>query len=321
MQETRRDFLDEFLAYVGELSDANARTVASRVLNNAITTIWLKHPWREYRSPVPFQLTLTVNQARYSLPDYVGRIGPGRVRNASRNGAKLAQVRTGDLEVRHGDIGTSAEVAGWPREWDVVGVSGVHTQPAVAGDALEVVSDNAADIDVVVSIAGDDSSGRWTRNQVTCNGTNAVAIGTWAFVDEFAKAYVNTATPVTEFTSSRGTVTLRKVVGQVELQKLFTQESAHEHPVFLVYPKPIAADTLLLPVLRRPKRLLRDADPLPALWAPAVWEEMIVQWQINTGELPLALSAQVPRPALIDLVSFDNQQRGPSTTAPFGDGW
>lgn len=320
MHSTRREFLDDFLSFVGELNDTNARSVASRLLNQAITAIWLKHPFREYRSPVPFQLTLAVNQARYSLPDYVGRLGPGKVRNATKNGAILEQAQTGAIEAHYPSIGTSAETASTPRLCDLVGVSGVHTQPAVAGDALEVLSDSAADIDVVAAIAGDDSTGRWTRNQVTLNGVTPVAIGTWSFVDEFGKSYQASATPVTDLTTSRGTITLRRVSDQQEHQKLFTQEAAHEHPIFLVYPKPSAADTLLLPVIRKPKRLLRDADAIAPMWEPAIWEEMLIQWQVNSGELSAAQMLTLPRPALIDLVAFDNQQRGPSSVTPYG-GW
>lgn len=318
MHNTRREFLDDFLSFVGELADTNARSVAARLLNQAITRIWLQHPFREYRSPVPLQLALVVNQARYSLPDYVGRIGPGQVRNATQGGRRLTQMRQGSLETEHPELGTTLERSGSPSQWDFAGVSGVHTQPAVAGDALEVLSSDAADTDVVVAIAGDDSTGRWNRNQVTLNGVNPVAIGTWSFVDEFGKSYVATVTPVTDLTSSRGTITLRKAAGAAELQKLFTQESAHEHPIFLVYQKPSAADTLLLPVIRKPKRLLRDADPIAPMWDPAIWEEMLIQWMVNTGDMPLAQSLQAPRPALRDLVAFDNEQKGPSSTTPFG---
>lgn len=317
MHSTRREFLDDFLTFVGELNDSGARSLAAGLLNRSITAIWLKHAFREYRSPVPFQLTLTANQARYSLPDYVGRVGPGKVRNSTQRGRQMERAREGDLEIYHPEIGTTAETAGLPQLWDIAGVSGVHTQPAVAGDALEVLSTDAADIDIVVAIAGDDSTGRWTRNQVTLTGTVAVGIGTWSFVDEFGKSYVATVTAATEFTTSRGTVTLRKTAGATELQKLFTQESAHEHEIFIVYPKPDAADTLLIPVIRRPKRLLRDADAVPEMWSPALWEEMLIQWHVNGGEMSVAQALQLPRPAFGDLVAFDNEQRGPSYTTPF----
>jgi hypothetical protein len=312
VHSTRREFLDDFLQFVGEKDDANARILAGRLLNQAVTEIWLKHPWRVYRSSVPLKLTLTINQARYALPDYVGRVGPGRCRNSTRGGCIINQVPTGQLDQRDPVHDTSSEQAGAPREWDLVGGCGVATQPLPAGEALEVLSDNAADTDVVVAIAGDDSTGAWTRNQVTLNGPNAVPIGTWSFVDDFGKSYQASSTPVTDLTTSRGTVTLRKATDHTTvLQRLFAQESAREHPIFVVYPKPFAADTLLLPIIRKPKRLLQDADPIPDLWDPMVWEEMLVQWMVNTGDLTLAAAMQLPRPKFLEMVSFDNLQDGP----------
>lgn len=321
MHSTRRDFLDDFLSFVGEKNDLEARAVAARVLNRAMTAIWLKHPFREYRSPVPLRLTLTVNQARYSLPDYVGRIGPGQVRNATRNGRPLTPRVDGDTEAYRPNQGTAAEVAGPPTEYEFAGVSGVHTQPASTGDALEVVSDNAADVDILAAIAGDDSTGRWTRNQVRLTGIVAVAIGTWSYLDEFGKAYLSTATPATDLLSSRGTITLRKVAGATELQKLFAQEASHEHPIFAVYPKPSSADVLLLPVMRKPKRFVHDADPIPDLWDPALWEEALIQWAVNRNEMKLAEAIAVPRPAFRDLAMFDNEQRGRAASVPFGGTW
>lgn len=317
MHKSRREFLDDFVAFVGEGADTQARDLAERQLNRSLTALWLKHPWRQYRSPVPFQLTLTVNQSRYALPDYFGRFGPGEVRNLSRSGAIVHRLAAGEQDERHIVAGTSVEAAGIVQDCDLVGVCGVSTQPVSTGDALEVVSSDVLDIDVVVAIAGDDASARWTRNQVTLNGTTPVQIGTWAFVDEFAKAYQASSTPATELTSSRGTVTLRKTAGGAVLQTLFAQESAKEHQVLVVFPKPSAADVLAIPILRRPKRLFHDADPIADLWEPALWEDMLIQWHVNGGELTLPQAASTPRPALIDLVAFDNEQGGRSRTRPF----
>lgn len=317
MHKSRREFLDDFLSFVGESADDTARNVAERLLNRSLTTIWLKKPWRQFRSPVPFQLTLTVNQSRYALPDYFGRVGPGAVRNLTRGGSIVHPMPDGGNDIDYPESGTTSETAGQPARYEIVGVCGVYTQPASTGDALEVVSDNVSDTDVVVAISGDDASGRWTRNQVTLTGTTAVAIGTWAFVDELGKAYQASATPVTELTSSRGTVTLRKVTGGTVLQTLFAQESSKEHPVFTLVPKPVAADVLAIPILRRPKRLFHDADVIPDLWEPVVWEEMVIGWQVNTGDLSLAESLNLPRPAYIDLVAFDNASKGPSRTRPY----
>lgn len=314
MHKSRRELLDDIVAFMGESNDTAARDIAERLLNRCFTTIWLKHPWRQFRSPVPFQLTLTVDQARYALPDYFGRVGPGKVRNLTRGGWPLDALADGDTDRRYPQAGTTDETSGPPEAYELAGVCGVATQPAVTGEALEVVSTDGSDTDVVVAISGDDADGKWTRNQVTLSGTTAVAIGTWSFVDEFAKAYVASATPATELTSSRGTVTLRKVSGATPLQTLFSLESAKEHTILTLFPPPSAADTLAIPILRRPKRLYHDADPVPDLWEPVLWEEIGIQWKVNTGEMSLAEALTLPRPAYVDLVAFDNASQPPRRT-------
>lgn len=317
MHKSRRELLDDFVAFHGQPSDEVARNIAERLLNLSLQTLWLQRPWRIYRSPVPFELTLTVNQARYALPDYFGRVGPGDVRNLS-TGRPVTWLADGLREQRHPQAGTSFEVAGSVEGYEIAGMCGVHTQPDVAGEALEVVSSDTGDTDVVLSISGDDSSGRWTRTQVTLQGTTAVALGTWAFVDEVAKAYVATATPATELTSSRGTVTIRKVSDATEIQRLFSQETAKEHSILTVFPKPATADTLAVPIIRRPKRLLYDADPVPDLWEPALWEEMGIEWQVHTGDLTRAAAGQVPRVQAIRLAAFENQNQPRHWKAGFG---
>jgi hypothetical protein len=320
MHLSQRELLDDFMTFVGESGDTAARAIAARALNRALTVIWMRHPWAIFRSPVPFQLTLVVNQSRYSLPDYFGRVGPGKIRNMTRGGCPLEPRQPGGLDRDYPWYGTTQEQAGLPMTWEIAGMSGVHTQPAVTGDPLEVVSDGVGDTDIVCAIAGDDGNGNWTRNQVTLNGTSAVSIGTWAYVDEFAKAYQASSTPSTDLTSSRGNVTLRKVSGLTELQKLFSQETAREHAILTLYPKPSTADVLAIPVVRRPKRLLHDADSIPDLWEPAVWEEMLIQWAVNKGDISLAAAAGAPRPALIDLIAEDNRTKPTPHTRPYTRG-
>lgn len=321
MQKTRRELLDDLVQFMGETDDVQARSVGDRILNRAMIGIWLRHPFRDFQSPVPYELTLVTKQIRYALPDYFGRIGPSQyLRNMTRGGTRLSPRQTGQLAEDYPNSGTSFEMAGYPTAYEVAGVCGVHTQPASAGDALEVLSTENDDTDIVVSIGGDDAGGRWTRNQVTLQGTTPVGIGTWAFVDEFSKAYQSDADPVVDLTSSRGIVTLRKVVGGTELQRLFTQESAKEHSILAVFPKPIAADVIAIPVIRRPKRLFHDADVVPALWEPALWEAMTIEWALNTGSLPRERAGSIPRPALVDLIAFDNEitRAGASRTVPYG---
>lgn len=314
MQQTRREFLDEFLGFVGELGDDDARDVAEQTANRVIQAIWTKYPWSMFVSPAQLQLTLAVNQRGYALPDHFGRFGKGKVRNLTQG----CPLTLRDLELireDHPDQGTTREIAGQPELYCLSGMTGVSRQPLVAGDPLEVLSDNAADVDVVVEVAGDDATGRWTRNQVTLNGTTPIAIGTWSYIDEFSKAYPDDVEPDTPRTSSRGNVTLRKVAGAVALESLFSAESSREHRLFTVYPKPNAADVLGIPFLRRPKRLLHDADLIPLNWGPAIFEEMLLQWRTNTGEVPA--DGTIPRPALNDLIALENASMSRRTTRPF----
>lgn len=318
MHQSRRELLDDFVGFVGERNDDEARDVAERLLNRSLTALWLKRPWRVFRSPVPFQLTLVVGQSRYALPDYFGRVGPGMVRNLTQGGSVVYRLEEGDLERRYPSAGTTLEVPGFPGHYEIAGVCGVHTQPAVTGEALEAVSSDNGDTDVVLALAGDDLSGRWTRTQVTLTGMTPVALGTWSFLDECGKAYRASVTPVTEGTSSRGTVTVRQISDAGERQSLFAQESAREHEIVTIYPKPQRADVLALPVIRRPKRVFQDADALPDLWGPAIFEEMILQWQVNTGALTPVTVAAAPTPKFDDLVAFENQQAARARKRPFG---
>jgi hypothetical protein len=306
MHRARREAIDEFLAHVGELQDAEARNLAEMTLNRAIETIALKRTWRDLQSPAPIELTLTVDQRSYAMPDFFAKVGPGLIRNLTRRGMEITETTQEELQSDRPEAGTTLETAGAPDLLVIAGVCGVHTQPASTGDALEVVSDSAADIStkVKVSIEGDDANGRHRRREFTLNGLTPVAVGTWRWVDTFGKSYIAGQTPTTEYTSSAGSVVLRKVTGAVELQYLFPEESSHEHRVITFSPKPATADVIAIPCIRRPKRLIYDGDPLPADWWPAIFEEMEAGWRSNTGEAGSA--AALPRPALRDLVEWEN---------------
>lgn len=319
MQKSRREAIDELLDFAGELNDSGARDTAERLLNRALETIWLKHPWSQFISPAPLQITLVANQRSYALPDHFGRVRSPRsnpVRNLTR-GTSLRLLDDSVLFDQYPESGTTLEVASDPSCCSIFGTVGASTQPAAAGDALEVVSSSAADTTVRVAIAGDDTSGRNTRAQVTLNGVTPVAIGTWTFVDEFGKSYPAGSDPTTELTSSAGTVTLRKTAGGTVLQTLFPEESARRHQVFLVYPKPTAADVLAVPFIRSINRLYNDADNVPSAWGPALFEEMMIQWQVGTGDLPMAQAGRVTRAAFMDLVMFDNENRPRIERQPF----
>lgn len=318
MQKTRREAIDEFLGHVGELGDAEARNLAEAAINRAVESIWMERTWRDYLSPAPIQLTLTVDQRSYALPDYFGKVGPGLIRNLSQRGGEIEQVTMEQLQEQYPLSGTSAETNGQPCVMAIAGICGVHTQPSTSGDALEVLSDSTADLStkVKVSIEGDDQDGRHRRREFTLNGTSAVSVGTWRWIDSFGKSYIFGQTPTTEYTSSAGSITLRTVSGLTELQYLFPEESSREHRVVTFAPKPNAADVITIPCIRRPKRLLFDADPLPADWWPAVMEKMEADWRSNTGEVGSA--ASVDRPELRKLIAWENTNGPRIRVRPFG---
>lgn len=315
MQKTRKEALDEFLGWVGELGDDVARDVAERALTRAVDAIWLKHPWRDYQSPDPLQLTLVAGQRSYPLPDFYGRPGKGKVRNLT-SGLELFPVNEDDADTMYPARGTTLEAASSPRHYLLGGIVGVQRQPLVTGQALEVLSTSADDsTNLRATIVGSDASGNMRRLQVTLNGTTPVAAGTFSYVDEFGKGYRESVDPTTEGTSSEGTISLRITSSATVLQQLFPEESAREHRVVTLIPKPATAEVIAFPVMRRPPRLLYDADPMPGDWWNAIFEELTIQWRVNRGEL--AVDSMVPRPALMDLVANDNANGPRRRVQPF----
>lgn len=318
---TRRELLDDFLLHVGDVGDATSRNAAESYLNRAITTIWMAHAWRDHVLPDPVQITTVANQRTYALPSYFGRVVPWakELRNLS-TGGRLTLRNRETLEQDHPEAGSALEQAGTPLYGYLGGHVGVRVQPDAAGQALEVVSSDAADIDVRVLIEGVDSTGEWNETQVTLNGTTAVGIGTWKPpIVRFGKSYPEGTTATTEHTTSRGTVTLRVAAAGATLQILLPEESAREFPSLTLYPKPAAAGEIIaVPTIRAPKRLLYDADVVPARWDEAILEQMKAFWLEKAGAIGSA--AAVPKPELVKLQAFDNTATAPDPVrkVPFG---
>jgi len=313
--ESRREVLDSYLTWRGCLGDDTQRTLAALLLNRAYQAVWLEHPFHDHRLPAPLVISTVASTGTYVLPPYFGRIPP-RVRELRNltTGARLDVWSLDELQQAHPEQGTALESAGVPRVLAVGGSLGVSVQPTAAGQALEVVSDDAADIDVRVLVEGLDSTGQWNETQVTLNGVNAMAIGTWQTpLVGFTKAYPAGTTPPTPETSSRGTVTLRVAVAGATLETLLPEESAHAFPSVVLYPKPATAgEQIGIPAIRAPKRLLYDADGLPRFWGEAILEQMKALWAVSEGSV-----AEVARPALATLVGFDNARQRPPRTRPF----
>jgi hypothetical protein len=314
VQLSRREILDEVLDFVGENSDSNARNTAERLINRAIWNLWTKMAWRQFQVAKPYTFSTVSGTDRYVLPAYFGRITSrdGIIRDTT-NGAKLYPSNLTDIQERD----PALESSGDPQVYAIANTVGVAVQVAAAGESLEVVSSNASDTDILVTIVGLGSSGDYKREQYTMNGTTAVALGTWTYVLEFSKAYPAASTPATELTSSRGTVTLRVASGGATRQTLLAYESAREHWEITLYPTPNVVHTISVPYMRLPTKLLYDADLAPMGWGAAIVEEMIAMWRENTGEVKS--HATIPRPALLDLISLENSNRFgvASRTQPF----
>lgn len=332
MNESRRELVDRLLTFHGELNDVNARTVAEGLLDNAILQIWLMRIWRCFLMPAPYSLVTAAGTRQYVLPSYFGRVATrdGAVRNLT-TGNTIVPREGDDFFVDHPEAGSTVDTAtGEPSEYVIAGTAGVSTQVAAAGVALEALSDNVADIDVQVVIEGLDSNGIYTASAFTLNGTTPVALGTWKQVQNFSKSWpqsvaaptsAQTLTGAVAYTSSRGNVSLRLVGGAATVyQKLLPYESLREHYTLTLWRTPQAVQTIAIPIIRLPRRLVNDADPIPTMWGPSVFEELRRQWFVNTGELSPAQAAAMPNRPLIDLVCWDNELRagGRSHTQPFG---
>lgn len=306
MQVSRREVLDELLDFMNEKGDSEALASAQRLLIRVLQTIWLKHTWGDHISPDPWQITTVVSQRTYALPDHFGRPMPSGVMVNLTTGAKIRLITKNDLDEMHPEAGTSFEVASEPTHFTIAGTQAVATQPASTGDALEIVSDNAADTTIKVEVIGEDASGVERRKVVTATGTVAVAVGTFRKITTFGKAYPAAQEPTTAGTSSEGTVTLRKVVGAVALESLLPDESSRERLALTLFHKPDQVYTLALPFIRAPRRPIYDSDTLPRFWHPAVFEEARLEWALNQGEINLPTYLQAPRPRLKELIESDN---------------
>lgn len=307
MQTSRREILDDFVDFVGEQNDTAARATAARALNRAIHTLWMKHPWRQFEMASAFEFSTVLGQRSYALPEHFGRVRGGMLRNLT-TGAKLRGLDMAALQVIDPDQGTSLEVPGRSELFVIGGTCGVTVLPA-SPEALTVVSSDAADVMGRVTVEGYTASNRWLRQSVALNGINPVAIPTNVVPWTFGKSYMQSATATTDLTTSAGNVTLTGAVTGA-LQTLMPYESAVEHQLLTLYPMPEATgDIIAVPFMRAPVRSLYDGDAVPMNWEEAIFEEMVLQWRINTGEMPADSAATSMRPKLLDLLAFENANR------------
>ncbi len=155
MPTTRREILDDFLAYVAASNDDLSRNRAERALNRALNAIWLRHPWTAFIVPTPFMFTTTSGVRSYALPDWFGRIAreDGIIRNVT-NRSNITPIDPLALAEIDPLQGTTNEASGTPGRYYLAGLVGVHTQPDSDGEELEAVSSSDDDTTVRVFIEG-----------------------------------------------------------------------------------------------------------------------------------------------------------------------
>jgi hypothetical protein len=310
MQSTRRELLDDFLDFVGEPDDDDARNVAERLLNRSIDSIYLKHPFKQFRAPAAHEITLVAGTRSYALPSWFGRFQPRVSAFDLTHQSEVTLIDEMLLKQNDPVVGTSLEPRADPLYAYLGGMSALETEVSTAGTPLEAVSDNANDTNIELSVEGIDSNNRQKRTKVTLTGMVAVALGTWKPPVMFVgKAYQQAIDAPTEFTSSLGTVTVQGAGAGAPYLTLQADESAKQQQMVNVSPLPASTTVLALPYLLAPKKMLYGSDALPMWWDAAIWEEMLIQWRINAGEV--TLDTNVPRPEFVNLVAFDNSQ-GPA---------
>lgn len=316
MLESRREIVDRYLAFVGELADPTARTIAEQLLDSVILELWLRHPFRSFLMPDPYQFATVAGTRNYILPAYFGRVASRdkRLQNQT-TGGRIAPVDGRTLYDQIPNAGTAADTqTGPPSYYSIAGQVGVLAQVAAAGVTLEIVSSDALDLDVDVIVEGVDDTGVYTVAKTTLNGINAVAVaGTWTKLQNVSKMWPQSAqasgpssmatiTGALSYSSSRGTVTVRKTGGAPVYQKLLPWESMREHWVLSLFPAADAVYTINVPVIRAPRRSVYDADPVPTMWGPAIFEQMLNKWKASTGDA----SSDQGNEALIALIAYDN---------------
>lgn len=331
MNESRREIIDRLVTFMGELGDSGARVVAEQLLMHAIHKIWIRHPFRSFLMPDPYLVVTAAGVRSYVLPPWFGRIAnrDGRIRNLT-SGDLLCPLEGEELYLVHPEAGSAIDTdTGDPSNYVIAGVAGVNVQ-LTANTPLEAVSSSVDDVDVQAVLEGVDNNGQFNQIAVTLNGTAPVALGTWRTLQMFSKSFPQgIAAPTSDqvlagarsYTSSRGTIKLQNATDHVTIyQTLLPHESLREQSTITFWKTPQAVQSIAVPILRLPRRLVNDADPVPAMWGPALFEEARKEYAVNNGDLSIAAANQLVCPATIDLMCWDNELRsgGRSHTVPFG---
>lgn len=306
MQTSRRELLDDFLAFVNATGDTRKRDIAERLLNRVLEKIWMLRGWTCFIDPDGWSFSTVALTRAYALPDHFGRVsGNNRVIRNLTSGQQIFPLDRNAAEEAYPDTETSLDAPGTPVEYWIAGTTPVQAQPSSSGQALEVVSSSASDTTVRAYIEGLSTGNLVVQNQVTLNGTTPVALGTFKRVLQFGKSYPAGTDPTTELTTSVGTVTLRVTAGAT-LQTLAPWQSARDHQTIVLRPTPASVISIGLPILRAIESYYLDATPLPPFWTNAVFDGLVHFWRV--GDHDVSEDGAGMWPSLKELIEHDNAQ-------------
>ena len=210
--------------------------------------------------------------------------------------------------------GTTLEIRGAPLWFTISGTIGVKKQPSGPPWPLFYLwSTSELDIDVMVSVVGmRENETDLIVDTIQLAGQTVKFLPFYTYIQSITKAFPAIAVPPVELTLSRGDIQFayNPPGGPLPLQpfmQLRPWESGRDYRQVIFWPTPAQAETVRMPYIRRPLKLTQDSDGLPDGWWPAIFEEMVIGWRVQNGEV--AIDANIPRPCLRDLVSFENQTR------------
>jgi hypothetical protein len=247
----------EALGYNTATVDSSVRTRIRRFINRWQHQILTRPGFTRLLRDGQTTFTTTASQAVYGMPDAIGRIDG--ITCPSQD-MVLAQR---DLSwLRRVDPGLKA-IGGPAEAYIPIGHSAVLRQPAVAGNALYVVSSSAADTTQTVTvrsvgIEGSEYLGSVITTTVTLNGTTPVQVTTFGISEVASGGFVLN-------TTAAGVVSLTDVSGGPTLSKIFPGKLFARYFQFRLWPTPTAALTYTVDYTRSVDNILANNQDVPLL--------------------------------------------------------
>ena len=239
---TFADLYGDLLNLGGQDSTGDALSISKRGVNRAYRRILSLSG--QVSSQREFTLTSVSGTSQYGLGPYVKRI---LNIDDPTNNRQVEQITKGDYAALYPGTTTSGD----PRNYYILGSFGVNAQPSSAS-ALSFASDATSD-NGSIRINGF-VSGVYTTEEVTLNGTSAVASSnSYTTVERITKIQEDT-------TNHAGTVTVTSNSAAVTVVKIPFHMDSPTHLWVEFYPKPDAAITYTVRAEMNKPNLINDGD-------------------------------------------------------------